>query len=122
MGWRKQSLPSVVCAIAAVLLASAVANAEDGYRLWLRYDPLPASVIADYRSQIKSFVVEVKTPALEVVSQELSDGLSGLLGKSVSRADKIDQDGAVVVLTTDSRSSAFLILRRKASVDCIVAP
>ena len=101
-------MPSVVCAIAALLLASTVANAEDGYRLWLRYDPLPASAIAGYRSRIKSFVVEVKTPAFEVVSQELSDGLSGLLGKSISRADKIDRDGMVVVLTDNSTLAAEL--------------
>ena len=104
----RQALRSPICAIGFLLLVSVIANAEDGYRLWLRYDPLPASAIGNYRSQITSFVVEGKTPALEVVSQELSDGLSGLLGKSISRADNIDRDGAVVVFMAESQLAAAL--------------
>src|SRR4030095_3026791 len=98
----KQTLGSGICAIAFLVVVSTIANAEDGYRLWLRYDRLPASAIATYRSKISSLIVDGKSPALEVVSDELINGLAGLLGKSISRTKKIDRDGAVLVLTPDS--------------------
>ncbi len=38
-----------------VLLACAgVARAEDGYGLWMRYQPIAATVAADYRRQLAS--------------------------------------------------------------------
>ena len=109
----KQTLCSGICAIAFLVMVSTIANAEDGYRLWLRYDRLPASAIATYRSKISSLIVDGKSPAFEVVSDELSNGLAGLLDKSISRTEKIDRDGAVVVLTPDSGLGAALNWKRQ---------
>ena len=96
------------CATALLLLLANIANAEDGYRLWLRYDSLPAPAVTAYRSQITSFVVDGNSPSLQVISEEFSSGLSGLLGRSISRADKIDRDGAVVVLLAKNKLAAAL--------------
>ena len=104
----KQTLASLVCVTAALLCAGTIADGEDGYRLWLRYDLLPASAVSNYRSQVTSFVVDGKSAASQVISDELTNGLSGLLGKSVSRTDKIDRDGTVVVLTAKSQLAAGL--------------
>ena len=109
----KQTLRCGICAIAFLVLVSTVANADDGYRLWLRYDRLPAPAIANYRSKISSLIVDGKSPAFEVLSDELSSGLAGLLGKSISKTEKIDEDGAVVVLTADSRLAAGLNWKRQ---------
>jgi alpha-glucuronidase len=96
-----------------LLSATTTASAEDGYRLWLRYDSLPASAAAGYRSQITSLVVDGTSPTFEIISDELTDGLAGLLGKSISRNEKIDRDGAVVVVTAKSSLAAGLNWKRQ---------
>lgn len=49
--------------IAAVLLLLAVpARAEDGYDLWLRYRPMEAVALAQYRPGATAIVAEVHRP------------------------------------------------------------
>jgi len=56
------------------------ATAENGYRLWLRYDKLKDEArLKAYRSQINYFVVGGNTPTLEAARKELALGLVGLL-------------------------------------------
>lgn len=63
----------------AVLLVVPFARADDGYRLWLRYDrlaearPIPAIVLATRGS--------AESPTISVAREELSAGLAGLLGR-----------------------------------------
>lgn len=106
-------LRNCICAIALAVLATNVAHAEDGYRLWLRYDPLPATAMTAYRAQITSFVVDGSSASSQAISEELGNGLTGLLGQSILRADKIDRDGAVVVLTSNSPLAAGLSWKRQ---------
>ena len=103
-----ETLRICICAIALLLSAAIIADAEDGYRLWLRYDALPAAAVAAYRSHITSLVVDGKSPTFEIISDELSDGLTGLLGKSISRAEKVDRDGTVLVVKSNSGLAASL--------------
>ncbi|HEX3084342.1 MAG TPA: alpha-glucuronidase family glycosyl hydrolase, partial [Pyrinomonadaceae bacterium] len=93
----RRMLRSCLYAIALLLSATTIASAEDGYRLWLRYDALPAPAIDTYRAQITSFVVDGNSASFQAISEELGNGLTGLLGKPISRADRIDRDGVVVV-------------------------
>ncbi len=79
-------------------------RAEDGYRLWLRYHPLPAQSIESYRTRITSLVIQGDSPTLQAIRSELSQGCSGLLGYQVPPADIIDRDGAIVVGTPKSSS------------------
>jgi alpha-glucuronidase len=61
-----------------------LARAEDGYRLWLRYDrlagatPIPAVELATLSGR--------DSPTLEAARRELTDGLAGLLGNAPSIA------------------------------------
>ncbi|MFL6256938.1 MAG: alpha-glucuronidase family glycosyl hydrolase [Pyrinomonadaceae bacterium] len=97
---RRIKTARLIClALALLLCAGAKAKAEDGYRLWLRYDPLPASVIKDYRARVAAVVVQGESPTLDAVRTELVKGCSGLLGSSVSLAGKVERDGAIVVGT-----------------------
>jgi len=90
----------VACfAVAAQLCAVAVARAEDGYRLWLRYDPLPEPAIDAYRARVTSVVVPSGSATLDAIRAELVDGCAGLLGRAVPAAGEVDRDGAVVVGT-----------------------
>jgi alpha-glucuronidase len=97
-------------AIALLLLACSAAKAEDGYRLWLRFDPLPAKTIAAYRPQISSIVVRGNSATASAIRTELANGCRGLLGTNVTVADTIGGDGAVLA-GTPANSSEIAALR-----------
>lgn len=68
--------------------------AESGYSLWLRYDKISdKQLLALYQNQFKSFWIEGNSPTLKTAKQELSKGLSGLLGVPI----KIDPQAYNVV-------------------------
>lgn len=61
------------------------AMAEDGYRLWLRFDAIDdASLLEDYRSGIEGWKVYGTSPTMDIVRKELQEGLSGMLGVDVN--------------------------------------
>ncbi len=78
------------------------ARADDGYRLWMRYDRLPGKELESYRPRLASVVVTGGSRTLDAVRTELVDGFSGLLGQAVPVAVDVDRDGAVVVGTPKS--------------------
>ena len=53
------------------------AAADDGYRLWLRYDPLPQQMIEGYRPLVTSIVAPGDTATLEAIRSELVNGCGG---------------------------------------------
>ena len=68
------------------ILCSCQLTAEDGYRLWLRYDRIEnESVRADYLRAIRFVSVDGESPVLDAARKELSEGLAGLLGQSISQ-------------------------------------
>ena len=74
--------------------------AEDGYRLWLRYDKLQDEAkLKNYRQAITEVVFEGNSPTLAIAQKELTSGLSGLLGQEVPAAQRLTQAGAVVAGT-----------------------
>lgn len=85
-----------------LLLAGASARAEDGYRLWLRYDALPARALRLYRPLVTSVVVEGKSATLDAARAELLEGCSGLLGLTVPSSERVERDGAIVVGTPET--------------------
>ena len=78
-----------------VFLLVQTVRADDGYRLWLRYEPLPASSLNVYRQQLKSISVQGRSPTFDVIRDELRAASTGLLGAPiiVSAGD----DASVVV-------------------------
>ncbi len=81
-------IPSRLIALAFVLLSLTSLRAEDGYRLWQRYDP-----IADQarRARCQSVLREIsfytatglESPTISAARNELKTGLRGLLGIDV---------------------------------------
>ncbi len=54
---------------------------EDGYRLWLRYEPVARpDLLAAYRAAFTDLVFETESPTLSAAREELARGLGGLLG------------------------------------------
>lgn len=88
---------------AFVLLASVILYAEDGYRLWLRYDKIDdPALLRQYRSSIKSVVFPSNPPVATVARQELLNALQGMLDKAfVTSASIVDR---CVVAGTPSSS------------------
>ncbi|HEY0730461.1 MAG TPA: alpha-glucuronidase family glycosyl hydrolase, partial [Pyrinomonadaceae bacterium] len=70
-------------------------RADDGYRLWLRYDPLPSRALNTYRQQLKSISVQGESATFEVIRDALRVGCTGLLGAPVDVGS--GDDGSVVV-------------------------
>jgi alpha-glucuronidase len=87
--------------LAAVLLLLAVpAHAEDGYDLWLRYRPMEAGDLAQYRPLATAVVSQGASPSLDAAKTELTKGLSGLLDRPVGTGSV--GDGTVVIGTPAS--------------------
>ncbi|HWP44215.1 MAG TPA: alpha-glucuronidase family glycosyl hydrolase, partial [Blastocatellia bacterium] len=90
---------SVFLIIAVLFLSAMEARAEDGYRLWLRYDPLPRPSLDIYRSRVTAVVTPGGSATLDAIRTELVEGCSGLLGRRIPVATDADRDGAVIVGT-----------------------
>ncbi|HXG92029.1 MAG TPA: alpha-glucuronidase family glycosyl hydrolase [Blastocatellia bacterium] len=99
-----------------MLVLTATAKAEDGYRLWLRYDALPKQIAEAYASRVTSIVVIGKSATFDAIRAEIANGCAGLLGKTVPLANDVDRDGALVIGTpASSRLIANLKWERQLS-------
>lgn len=73
-----------------VLLASYYLNAEDGYRLWLRYDKIDNPLLLQqYRNNISSIQVAGSSATSKISREELVTGLEGLLGRKTITSTSI---------------------------------
>lgn len=73
-------------------------HAEDGYRLWLRYDKISdKTLLQEYSKQISSLYIEGNSPTILAAKEELKNGLSGLLGKNIPEVNFVKSDGTVII-------------------------
>jgi alpha-glucuronidase len=80
-----------------------LAQGEDGYRLWLRYDLISdIQTRKEYQSALSEILVEGHSPTIDVLREELSGGLEGLLGKKVTMASTVRRNGTLLVGTPES--------------------
>ncbi|WP_114778519.1 alpha-glucuronidase family glycosyl hydrolase [Botryobacter ruber] len=80
-------------------------QADDGYRLWQRYDRMQdAAKLQQYQQTVTGLWVEGTSPTLIAAKKELSNGLSGLLGKEVPEVKQLTQNGTVIAGTPASSS------------------
>jgi alpha-glucuronidase len=84
----KTSLLRLPLALVALTCSALSARAEDGYRLWLRYDRIADEALrAGYAAAITEVVLASPgrdvSPTLAAAQNELSAGLNGLLGNNV---------------------------------------
>ena len=67
------------------LLLSFASIAEDGYRLWLRYDKINNSaLLQQYRNLLPAVQFSGSSQTIKLAKTELINGLQGLLGKKIS--------------------------------------
>ncbi|MGO9480511.1 MAG: alpha-glucuronidase family glycosyl hydrolase [Candidatus Kryptoniota bacterium] len=104
--------------LAVFLLSSMYAGtvrADDGYRLWLKYDLISnRQTLDEYKQSIKAWMVDGTSPTMEAAKHELKMGLDGLLGSKIPEANELSQDGTLLVGTyKNSTLLAGIDLRTK---------
>ena len=91
---RKKS--AFIFLLATALLFGPALHADDGHRLWLKYDLISnAQVLQAYKNTVRGRMVLGNSPTMAAADWELEIGLAGLLGANVPRIEKL-QDGLVV--------------------------
>lgn len=85
-----------------LLLNVCVAHADDGYRLWLKYDLLSnASKKAEYLRFAKFIEVRTEqTPVVQTAQAELKRGIEGLLGAKLSVSER--SKGGIILQKNES--------------------
>ena len=103
-------LRKFLSACVLVVLASRNSLAENGSELWLRYGRVSnAALRSDYRRALQAILVDGESPTLRAAREELTRGLTGLLGARVAVVTGVDGNGVVLVGTrTGSRAIAAL--------------
>ncbi len=89
-------------ALLVLLACAGGARAEDGYALWMRYQPVAATVAADYRRQLAEVVAPDCTPMQRATRDVLARSLPGLLGAAPPMRTAISTDHALVLGTPQS--------------------
>jgi alpha-glucuronidase len=78
-------------------------KADDGYRLWLRYDPVSdPRLLQSYQKSVCGWMVEGTSPSSVVIAAELQNGLNGLLGKNIGHVSGVRQNGIIIAGTPDN--------------------
>ncbi len=76
---------------ARLLFLASILYAEDGYRLWLRYDKInDPALLARYKQTIQSITVKGSSVTLDIIRKEVSNGISGLLGTNIPITNKAE--------------------------------
>src|SRR5689334_10110903 len=87
------------------LIVSSLLHAEDGYELWLRYKPVSdAATLAGYKQKITAVQLNGNSPTLQVIKEELSIALPGLLKSSVPFVSDI-KNGSILIGTPSASST-----------------
>ncbi len=77
-------------------------KAENGYRLWLRYERVPENVVAaQYKRHTTELVAEDREPAITAAIEELQNGLNGMLGVKIRVKEHVSKDGAIIIGTPE---------------------
>lgn len=72
--------------------------AEDGYRLWLRYDLINDSELRDaYLKQTQAIKIFGNSETIDAAVRELLFGVKGLLGKSLNQASEEIINGTILI-------------------------
>jgi alpha-glucuronidase len=114
-------MPRLLPLLTFALALTSALPAEDGYRLWLRFDPIAdAALRTSYAAAITEISIAsdparpsfFRTNTLEIARDELAADLSSLLGEKIPVVEKPARDGAVVIGTPRNPELAALVSER----------
>ncbi|MGI4875457.1 MAG: alpha-glucuronidase family glycosyl hydrolase [Janthinobacterium lividum] len=90
-----------------LVAAARPSRADDGYRLWLKYDRVADAGQRQQYQRAAQFVASTgTTPVLQAAASELQRGLSGLLGQPVPVVAAAGSRTGGIVLRVDAQASA----------------
>ncbi|WP_460947362.1 alpha-glucuronidase family glycosyl hydrolase [Spirosoma daeguense] len=93
--------------LALFLVFAGRSNADDGYRLWLKYDQIRDAAKRNTYAQSAQFITfSGNSPILQTAANELQMGLQGLLGKSVPIIQNGGNRTGGIVLTISNAPGA----------------
>lgn len=91
-----------VC-IALTLFGALAAQAEDGYRMWLRYEATADTQLrTQYQQHFTNVVQQGESPTLALAARELTTGLGGITAQEVTTNAASPTDGSVIIGTPES--------------------
>ena len=89
------------------LFLFAAVQAEDGYRLWLRYDLIKKEDLrTSYSKRIGVISLPGQSPTLQVARKELQEALNGLLGSVVSIPETRNPQAGLIIEKSSGKISA----------------
>ena len=96
---------TLIASLLSALICPGTAKADNGYRLWLRYDPVAPAKQETYRRSACQIVAAPRTAVERSAVNELQRGLTGLLGGAVELSERVDCDGAIVLRREPGQAS-----------------
>jgi len=82
--------------LSCCLLIATLVKAEDGYRLWLRYDLInDSALLKQYRSTINTINIHGNSSTVTAIQKELTTGLRGLLGESIPNTTRVTNNSVL---------------------------
>jgi alpha-glucuronidase len=80
-----------------MLAAVNITNADDGYKLWLKYDLISdVDLLKEYREMIHAIMIKGESVTIQATSNELKNGLNGLLGSTIPQVSNVNEDGIII--------------------------
>jgi alpha-glucuronidase len=93
------------------IFSTELLSADDGYRLWLRYDVISdKAVLNHYNKSISGWIIEGESPVLISCKNEMKLGLNGLLGCDVPVVSSVKKNG-IIIAGTPSNSPLIASLK-----------
>lgn len=94
-----------------LIFITSFAKADDGYRLWMKYDLLKDKTkLTTYSQSINYIQSENQSPIIKSATDELQMALKGLLGKTVSIQNQASANGGIILqLSKEGSEEGFTI-------------
>jgi alpha-glucuronidase len=92
----------ILLAFFCLVVVGAV-KADDGYRLWLKYDVITNEILLkEYKDKIQAVKIEGKSATIQIAKKELTAGLNGLLDTDIPQVNKLQAEGNIIVGTLEN--------------------
>jgi len=96
------------------LLSASLSFAEDGSRLWLRYEPLPPAIAKQYKDAIRSIEANPQTETARIAINEFAAGFQQMTGQTLSLSGE-KQVNRLVLERNKKINIAYAIQTRQSS-------
>jgi len=88
--------------ILLILLHSGLATADDGYRLWLKYDPIrDLEVLNSYKQIIKYQYVNGNSETVSIIKKELQKAFKGMIGEIIPENETTTGNSLLIACLRD---------------------